>query len=325
MGRKYSTFDALPEFRAGNKTVTIMFISTAGTHLHVFERDDPIFPAHNAVLLHINPGTYSVFWYNNSTRAGVLGCTDSYKICADPQGSLCWDQSSNYTQAFHHFRHDIQRQRALYLVLISLIDSNAWNLINYRRSAALNATSEIKRVIGIRLAEEQWKVEAENFFAASLAGMQIRTYDYAVGTYAHYPNMIDLTPAWLSDKSSDVPAAVEVAKLFKFRLGTYTNVSAVGFWGINALCILLFFGSRRFSNARRREEAIQAHGSGGYHDNLWATIALKALVWRPSRAIGRRIRRGVRVTYRRAAGALQRAIGHRPHSEVSHAEDEGTV
>src|SRR5215469_6994385 len=80
---KISTFYPWPEFRSGNKTVTIMFISTGGPYLHMSERDDPIFPAHTGGVFHIYPEARGYFWYNNSTRAGVLGCVDSYQICAD--------------------------------------------------------------------------------------------------------------------------------------------------------------------------------------------------------------------------------------------------
>jgi hypothetical protein len=260
-----------------------MFISTGGVHLHVFERDDPIFPAHNSVLLRIGLGTPSIFWYNNSTRAGVLGCADSHQICADSRGSLCWDQT-NSTDALHYFSHDPDRQRALYLVLVSLMDSDAWSVLNYRRAAALNASSQIKLVIGIRLAPEQWKVEVENIFAASLAGMQIRPFDYVRGTYSHHPNVIDKTLPLLQGGSSDARAAAEVAKMFKFRSSTIRNVSAIGFWGLNALCIVVFLGSRRFSTAARRAELQSRTGDGGYRDYLWATIACKLLFWRPAKA-----------------------------------------
>jgi len=230
-----------------------MFISTGGPHLHVFERDDPIFPAHTEEGFYINPETHGYFWYNNSTRAGVLGCVDSYQICTDASESLCWDKT-NSSQAMDHFSGDHTRQRALYLVLVSLVHSNAWRILNYQLAAALNATTEVKRFVGIRLAQEQWKVEVENIFAASLAGMQTRVYDYARGTYAHHPSMFDRTPRSLEDNDGNIRAAVSVAKMIKFKNKEYKNISVFGFSGVISLCLLVFLGSRRFSTAERRAQ-----------------------------------------------------------------------
>jgi hypothetical protein len=283
-----------------------MFISTGGFRLHVFERQDPIFPASEPVILNIGEGTFSTFWWNNSTRAGALGCADSFKVCADKRGSLCWD-ATNSSTALEHFSHDLTRQRTLFLSLVALNGSNAQNLMNYRGAAALNATKQVRRLVGIRLAAEQWKVEVENIFEASLAGMQIRAFDYARGTYAKHSAMIDRTPSFLATKGSGTRAAVEISRMFKFRNAAYTNVSAVGFWGVNALCVAVFLGSRRFSSAKRRAEAKEKYrGDGGYHDNLWGTIAWKLLVVKPVRGVWRWIWGGRRGEVPVQNGEVQR-------------------
>lgn len=150
-----------------------------------------------------------------------------------------------------HFSGDIIPQRALYLLQTSIIDSDTWHILNFQQATALNASKEIKRIVGIRLAREQWKVEVENIFVASLSGMQIRAYDYARGTYAQRPSMIDRTPRELQGGDSDVQATIQVARLFKYRSQDFQNISAFGFWGINGLCIAVLLGSRRFSNAER--------------------------------------------------------------------------
>jgi hypothetical protein len=252
-----------------------MFISTGGVHLHRFERNDPIFPAQEMISVQIGSGTQSNFWVNNSTRAGVLGCVDSYKVCADPRGDLCWEKA-NSTEAFDYFSHDLTRKLGLYFLLIALTDSDAWHLVNYLGAAALNATERIAPIVGIQLAEEQWKVEAENIFAASLVGLQIRAFDYARGTYADRPSVIDTTPLHLENPSTNVRAAVEISGMFKYRDPSFKNVSAVGFWGINMFCLLLVVGSIRFSNYANRQ-TLKDEGRSDYHlhDNLLATIFFK--------------------------------------------------
>jgi len=291
-----TTFTPLPEFKAGSKTVTILFISTGGSHLHVSERDDPIFPAHAQDDSYVNPKTHESFWYNNSTQAGVLGCVDSHQICADPSETLCWDQS-NSSAAMDHFSNDLERQRALYLVLVSLAGSNTWRTLNYVQADALNATTEVRRLIGIRLAREQWKIEVENIFAASLASIQTRVYDFARGTYAHQPSMIDRTPMLLQGSTSDVRAAVQVASMFKFRDRSYRNVSSFGVWGIVVLCIVVFLGSRRFSNAKRRAEVEESTGDGGYYDYLWAGILWESVFVRFGKWAGKWISYGAVASY----------------------------
>jgi len=116
-------------------------------------------------------------------------------------------------------------------------------VINFQQAASLNATTEIKRLVGIRLAREQWKVEVENIFAASLAGMQIRVYDYARGTYSQHPSMIDRTPMLLQGSDSNTRAAVSVARMLKWRNKDYKNISVSSFWGVITLCLLVFWAA----------------------------------------------------------------------------------
>lgn len=248
--------------------MTILFISTGGPHLHLFKRDDPIFPAKTRVLQKV-PGGMSTFWRNNSTKAGILGCVDWYQVCTDSTGSKCWDMV-NAEDALEQFQDDIVRQQALYLVLVGLNHSNTWYSINYQRANILNATAEIAQVVGIHLAKEQWKVEAENIFKGTLAYIQLRVFDFARGTYAHFPDMVDHTDPRVN--------GIDVGRMYKFRNGKYINVSAFGFWGGIVLCFVLIVGSFRFSDARRARKA-EARGDKGYHNCLWIFIMLHFLFW----------------------------------------------
>ena len=276
-----------------------MFISTFGPHLHLFRRDDPIFPAHAKVEISINPGTESVFWYNNVSRAGVLGCVDSNQICTDSEASLCWNHS-NISDARSHFSDDIIRQRALYLVQVALKNSNTWNVVNYIQADALQASSEIKRIVGIDLPPEQWKVEVDNMFAASLSGLQTRVYDFAHGTYYSPTNRIDRTPRELQGESN-TEAAVLVASMFKFRDASFKNISTFCFWGIAALCIVVFLGSMRFSTAERRTEIKNKKGDGGLYDWLWLSIVWEHVFYALGKTIFGWLYRGAKAGF----GALQ--------------------
>jgi hypothetical protein len=206
----------------------------------------------------------------------------------------------------------------LYLLLVALADSNAWHLINYLGAAALNATEGIVPIIGIQLAEEQWKAEVKNILAASLAGSHIRAFDYARGTYAGRPSVIDRTPPHLEDPSRSVRVAVEISSLFKFRDVSFKDVSAVGFWGSIILCILIFLGSRRFSTAENRQTLKDEGGDYHYHDSLWATIFFK-IVWKLLKSLWKQVQRLGIFLWRKADLVRRRASPpvSRPQSSYS--------
>jgi hypothetical protein len=148
-------------------------------------------------------------------------------------------------------------------------------MVNYLQASVLNATKQAARILDIRLAEEQWKVEVDNIFNASLAATQLQAYDYARGTYAPRPNgpsMKDYTPSILQDPKSDTRVAVDISKMFIYKNNEYKNISAFWFRLVNVGCLVIFLSSRRFSTKMRRNQLIGAGLGGGYHDCLWITI-----------------------------------------------------
>lgn len=257
--------------------MSIIFISTAGDYYYVFESNDPVFPAHTKTQLEVSPGQFSTFWINNITKAGVLGCVDSHEICTDRTGSRCWDQTM-ISHAHDEISDDIATQRAFYLLTVALKDTDVWRLIDFLEADVLLATQQVRRIIGIMLDPEQWKVEARSIFEASLAAMQINVYDYARGMYASHPNMIDSTPRRLDDPRTNIRAAVDISKMVKFRNMSYTNVPAVWFWFTNIICSLIFLGSRKFSNHTRQRYLVETTGRSGYHNTLWIYIFWRAWV-----------------------------------------------
>ncbi|KAF2674453.1 hypothetical protein BT63DRAFT_419745 [Microthyrium microscopicum] len=280
-----SNFYPLREVTAGNKVVTLFFISTAGEYFHVLESHDPIFPAHKSIPYRFQPDKRSLFWYNNSTRAGVLGCVDSHEICPDSTGKGCWGPFDIQRAFDEKFQDDLARRRAFYLLIVALEDFYAWKVVQYPQASVLDATRRARRFVGIRLHPEQWKIEVDGIFNATLAAMQIRIFDYARGTYRSHENVIDSTPSSLKG-ASNLNAGIEISKMFKFRNSAYQNVSAIGFWAIIAVCIILFVGSRRFSTSERRKELIERTNEGGYHDQLWAWILWKACIVVEFRELG---------------------------------------
>ncbi|KUJ14512.1 uncharacterized protein LY89DRAFT_784443 [Mollisia scopiformis] len=151
-----SPFHPLDEFTAGPYPVTLNFISSHAIYYHNF-RNDSVFPAQTKARFadgYPGPDLY----YNNSTRAGVLGCVDQYQICESINGP-CSAGSTQFTG-----------------------------------SEALDAQSKLNHMLSMQLADEQWKVEAEKMFQTSLARMQINLFDFVRGTAAGYPGAYNTLP-----------------------------------------------------------------------------------------------------------------------------------
>jgi hypothetical protein len=259
--------------------VSLFFIRTAGAWFHALESNDPIFPAHDPAILEIKKGLRGLFWFNPSMQAGVLACADTFEICMDEQGKKCYDPGKIHSTLVE-LQNNIDKQRIFYLVSMALENTYAWWMVHYLQASVLNATREAARIADIRLAVEQWKVEVDNIFNASLAATQLQAYDYARGTYAPRPNgpsMYDYTPSILQDPNRDPRVAVEISKIFKFKNNAYKNISAVLFWCVNIGCLVIFLASRRFSTKTRRDQLIEGGHGGGYHDWLWITIFWEAV------------------------------------------------
>jgi hypothetical protein len=259
--------------------VSFFFIHTAGEWYHALESHDPIFPAHYVDIVEFPGGLLGLFWVNPKTQAGVLACADTFDICVDDQGKECYGQSEIH-MALEQLKNDVEKQRIFYLVSMAMENTYAWWMVHYLQANVLNATRQAARIVDIRFAEEQWKVEVDNIFNASLAATQLQAYDYARGTYAPRPNgpsMNDYTPSILQDAKSKTRVAVEISKMFKFKNNAYKNIPAFWFWFVNVGCLVIFLSSRRFSTKTRRDQLIEAGYGGGYHDCLWITIFWKGV------------------------------------------------
>ncbi|KAF8858997.1 hypothetical protein BDZ45DRAFT_371177 [Acephala macrosclerotiorum] len=187
-----SPYQPLNEFTAGYYPVTLTFISSH-TIFYPSIRDDVVFPAHTKAQFsdgYPGPDLY----YNNSTRAGVLGCVDQYQICESMNGR-CWD-NSNITSLLNEqsAKGSSKSQYVTWLILIALKYSTSPGSIQFRGSEALDAQAKIAHMLSLPLAEKQWQVEAEKMFRTSLARMQLNLYDFVRGTAANYEGYENTLP-----------------------------------------------------------------------------------------------------------------------------------
>lgn len=258
-----NAFMPLPEFRAGAQDVSIFFITSSQKTYHPNERSEPIFPAHYN-MPKTSPIDLSAWWINNSTKATVLGCVDGHQVC-DMSENKCWgDADLPLTETQRSFEG---QTLGIYNVLLSIMPlSNAHGAVSFRLAAGLDAQRKAGRGFSLPLAEEQWKVEAEEMFKASLAAFQLGFYDFARGTYANIPGYARTTEAQAACGS------------IKINSIGWKNVDAVLFWGILALCFVVFLFSRRHGSDRRTRET-RPDGSppdgkkfDRYDGQLWVEI-----------------------------------------------------
>lgn len=182
-------------------------------NLHEDKRVDPIFPATS--FLGVGGELYYI---NLETPATALACLDTTTIC-DAAGTTCWDSRSPPTIPPST---DIERT-GYYMLAQALGRSSVCYSIELRGGNALDAQTKLDIWFSLPLEREQWKVEAQNLFTASLARAQIDLRDYAQGSAAHEAGFEDNT----------LPEFRDFCRRYKFKTVGWTNIS------VNWLFLLL--------------------------------------------------------------------------------------
>jgi hypothetical protein len=181
----------------------------------------------------------------------------------------CYGPSSNYDPRCSEWSPldpSPDERLILYLLDIALEDFDAAGSILHRGGNGLEAAKKIGAMFPFTFLEQaQWMVEVESLFQTSLARMQLNILDFATEAYVSHGGLGAKVPEY----------AANAYKLCKFPAHGYRNINGVWFVGTNVFCVVLFLWSRRYSTPRQREDDIRNGGDGGYHDNLWGTIALK--------------------------------------------------
>lgn len=112
------------------------------------------------------------------------------------------------------------------MLLLALLKSNVFDAIQLLGARALFAQAKLERKVSLPFAEEQWKVEAENLFEATLARPQIAPRDYIRGAAAKDPEYADRTLAGMQDK----------CHTYKFPGRGWKNVT---FWGMVMIVVIV--------------------------------------------------------------------------------------
>jgi hypothetical protein len=192
-----------------------MFISSHDL-LYPQYRTDPVFPAHQKAKF---PPEYKgpTLYFNNSTRAGVLGCVDEYRICKTQSGP-CWTNKNITSIPGPQNRDATEEENVATLLKLALDFSTSCGSVQYRQAEALDAQAKIADTQSLPLAPKQWQVEAEKIFQTSLARMQSNIYNIVRGTSANHDGYHDILD----------PNFRGICELVKIPTPGQTNIN---FWG----------------------------------------------------------------------------------------------
>jgi hypothetical protein len=232
-----------PEVMAGYFPITLLFISSHRIFYPQF-RDDPIFPARQRWVP--SQPRAPTLYLNNSTRAGVLGCVDQFKVCRTVEGP-CWD-NGNFTTIFDNYVGEkaTEEENVALLLLLSLDESSACGSTQFRGAEALDAQSKIAHMRSLPLAEKQWQVEAERMFQTSLARMQLNVFNVVRGTASTFDGYEDI----LEEQYRGI------CKLVKIPTIGWRNINFVGVIGVIVAVLLMWVISRKLEDGAGRQRLI---------------------------------------------------------------------
>lgn len=203
----YQGWQPIDEFRHGKGSQVTLLTVQSLLNLHLSPRDDPVFPAMSPILVYPEE---NVYFFNNERPASVLACVDRASIC-DESGNHCWNAEDSPPGEFG-LTSQIE-QDGYYMLQIALSRSTIYDSIAYQGGDALDVKTKLNGFFSLPLAIEQWKVEARNLFAASLARIQIDLRDHIRGNAAGQPGFGNYTD----------PAHRGMCKMYRFHGTGYTN------------------------------------------------------------------------------------------------------
>lgn len=252
--------------------------------MHGFPKDDPVFPANTKQPLPRKPKdpdvNYRSYWFNSSTRAGVLGCVDSFRICG-LTGTRCWDRGDLMLKSDSKIDPESPRMKVpaslteeqkypFFLLAASLSHSNAFYALNSQANQALHINEDPADASRHWGGEQQWETEAQKIFKTSLARIQVDMLYLSLGHIQYFRGVGD--EFGVPETTEDPDTSIVFPSL------GHRNVDATSFICINLICLLVFLSNRRYSTLEKRKDNVSKGRGGGCHDNLWITIVLKKLM-----------------------------------------------
>jgi len=121
-----------------------------------------------------------------------------------------------------------QTRGGMWFLQAALIGSHTFGAFSNLLASALNAQSRVAGFESLPLAREQWKVEAEQLFAISLARIQVNARNIARGVAKAYPGY-----------QKQVRENEFCNQTYMFNSEGWTNVNWAGWVGISVVCCVV--------------------------------------------------------------------------------------
>lgn len=164
----------------------LLYIANQGDIKYPKPSYDPVFPATERREFDI--GT---FFGHSTTESRMLGCVDTIELRSSKKPDQWYDYHER--PPISSFSNHQERGGAA-ILFHTLQYSNVGSSLMLRQHNGLEVSKLTKRGYSMALTKEQWKVEAQQLFEASLTRIQIAMKDVALGTPAKYPNTIRVSP-----------------------------------------------------------------------------------------------------------------------------------
>jgi hypothetical protein len=124
---------------------------------------------------------------------------------------------------------DLESRGAMWFLITVLNNSHIYGAFNRRLAAALDAQARIASMTSLLLSPAQWRVEAENLFATSLARVQVDARNIARGVGATYDGYVK------DNRSSEF-----CSRYYMFDTGgDWVNLNFVGWVCVLVVSLLL--------------------------------------------------------------------------------------
>jgi len=197
----------IPALNTTNADLSLLFIA-ANSIAYQQPVDDPVFAAH----IHFNDtlaGTY-VDFYDADAYVSVVGCSEQYRAC-NPINNVCTARLGfiQLQEALVNNKDGLELnyvQNATITRIESALQLSSVYYATYGRGgSALRATEVLQQTSSGALPNNQWQIEVSSWFDTSLARIQQKVQEYAIGpafvpsgSYVQPPNpTLAIDAPWL--------------------------------------------------------------------------------------------------------------------------------
>lgn len=176
-----SDFAPIPALRVNATDTALIFLSL--NDIMFLERcDDPWYAATTIIKTETDTSVNKTF-YHGDEPARVLGCTERYQFCnpGSETNNSCTPLAGYDTAraaANTVWRTDAQRE--FFKVLVREI-IGIFEIVLIADISSLTAREKLSGGLQGLLANNQWQLDVENWFTASLADLQGRIIEYVTG------------------------------------------------------------------------------------------------------------------------------------------------